>query len=443
MANLVELNNLTAENMVINAIFSKPQNFHKVSSMLRPDDFYRTSNRLIYRAMAEMILAGETLNMATLVEKLRHDGTLEKAGGIKGIAFQGLAGGIGNIEEQAEIVAEYARRRAVIEKARELEALAGDFTSDIDKAAMEISLELSGMTAEARATTKSAKEAVMDLASLIDKRMDRQQEILSTGLADIDKLIIGFEAGQLIVIAGRPGHGKSAMAGTIAVNVAQKGKRVLMFSMEMSGEELAGRFVSRLGGLSGEKIKKPGEMTDEDWDKYVIGMEKAGKLPITINSQGALTPADVASEVSKTKNKDGLDLVVIDYLQLMGGGRKSDNRVQEISYITRTLKNLAVSLKVPIILLSQLSRSNEKERRAPQLTDLRDSGSIEQDANTILLIQRESHISEDMKTVELGNKTSVNIAKQRDGQCGTVLVTFIPSRGYFVNYIEENRYEAR
>lgn len=437
MAKLDDLKNVEAETEVLNAIMSKPDKLHDVSRIIKATDFYRETHRLIYTAMAEMILDGEPLDMVTLAEKLRRDGNLDRVGGVSVITRIGQYSFVADVQAQAKIVAEYARRRRLIETARNLETMAADLQQDTDQLAYQFASDLSGLTVAADDNTKTAREGVMALNSLINQRAKRQGELLNTGLTDLDEYLTGFEAGQLIVIAGRPGHGKTALAGTIAINMAQRGKKILMFSMEMSQEELLGRFVSRVGGVPGQKLKKPNDMTEEDWSDYYRGLNAVGELPITINAQGNLTPADVANIATRWKGKNGLDVIMIDYLQLMNSGKRSDGRVQEISFITRSLKNLAVSLKVPIILLSQLSRANDKENRAPKLTDLRDSGSIEQDANTVLLIHRDSSLSADKKTVVLSNKTYINVAKQRDGTCGTVLATFIPSLGYFANYIDD------
>lgn len=434
MADFAKLQNIDAEKEVLNAIMSKPGNLYEVSRILKTDDFYRETHRLLYKAMAEMILSNEPVDMVTLAEKLRHEGNLDRVGlrTITDIGRNSL--GI-NIQAQAKIIAEYARRRRLIEKARSLEAMAADFQQDVDQVAFGFANDIAGMTSVADDNTKTAKEGLMELSALIDKRMQRKDELLNTGLADLDAVLTGFEAGQLVVIAGRPGHGKTALAGTMAVNMAKRGRKILMFSMEMSREELLARFVSREGDVSGEKIKKPHEMTAEDWNKYFAAFEAVGKFPLMINSQANLTPAEVANIATRIKGQHGLDVVMIDYLQLMSSGRRTDSRVQEISYITRALKNLAVSLKVPIILLSQLNRSNDREKRQPQLTDLRDSGSIEQDANTVILINRDSETGEG-ETVKLTNKTFVNVAKQRDGACGAVVLAFIPNRGFFADYID-------
>lgn len=432
--------NVDAEKEILSVIISKPNKLYDISRIIKADDFYRETNRLIYQTVAEMVIADEPLDMVNLSERLKRDGNLDKIGGLGVITDICQPEFVANVEAQAKIVADYAQRRRLIEKARILAANAQDMNQKPDEVACQIADDISGLTTEASENTKTAKDGVMDFASLVDKRVKRKGELLNTGLTDIDAKIKSFEAGQLIVVAGRPGHGKTALAGTIAVNMALRGKKILMFSMEMSHEELLGRFVSRLGGISGEKLKEPSQMTPDDWSAYVTALNSVGELPIAINSQGDLTPADVANVATRWQRHNGLDLIMIDYLQLMSSGKKTDSRVQEVSYITRTLKNLAVRLKLPIILLSQLSRANDKENRAPKLTDLRDSGTIEQDANTVLLIHRETSLSADKKTIEVSNKTYVNIAKQRDGSCGTVMLTFIPTMSYFANYIDDGHF---
>lgn len=432
--------NVEAEKEILSVIISKPNKLYDISRIIKADDFYRETNRLIYQTVAEMVIADEPLDMVNLSERLKRDGNLDKIGGLGVITDICQPEFVANVEAQAKIVADYAQRRRLIEKARILAANAQDMNQKPDEVACQIADDISGLTTEASENTKTAKDGVMDFASLVDKRVKRKGELLNTGLTDIDAKIKSFEAGQLVVIAGRPGHGKTALAGTIAVNMALRGKKILMFSMEMSHEELLGRFVSRLGGISGEKLKEPSQMTPDDWSAYVTALNSVGELPIAINSQGDLTPADVANVATRWQRHNGLDVIMIDYLQLMSSGKKTDSRVQEVSYITRTLKNLAVRLKLPIILLSQLSRANDKENRAPKLTDLRDSGTIEQDANTVLLIHRETSLSADKKTIEVSNKTYVNIAKQRDGSCGTVMLTFIPTMSYFANYIDDGHF---
>ncbi len=332
------------------------------------------------------------------------------------------------MQQHAEIIAGYARRRRLLEKARELEAMATDMSTDPDVTTF--TNDLQGVSAKADNDTMDMEAAALELLATIDNR--KRGTMLGTGLKDLDAIIGGFEPGQLITIAGRTGQGKSAMAATIAVNLARRGKRVLLFSMEMGGGEMAGRFVSRLADLPGAILKKPEGMTAEQQEAFARGLDEMRKLPIKIDVKGKLTPGDVASTAARMKRTKGLDLVVIDYVQLMSTGTKldnSDNRVQAISFITRELKGLARNLDVPIVILSQLSRDSDKAKRNPRLSDLRDSGSIEQDSNTVMLI----YVDVDAKE-KIPGKTVVDVAKQRNGEVRSCDVFFMKSRGFFGNY---------
>lgn len=424
------LANTAAEREILGGILTDAGALRKASPILRQDDFYRQDYRFIYGLMAEMILRGDRPDVVTLTEeaktKLTEQGDFLRI--FRTIADINLVGKCYSMEEKAEIVAEYARRRRLVDKGRELAALAADMGQDVDTVAATISNDLQGMSSKAQKNTASMSAAIVEFMGTLERR--RNGETLATGLTDVDTLITGFEPGQLITIAGRPGHGKSALAGTIAVNLAKQGKEILLYSMEMGAGELAGRFLSRCGGIDGNILKRPGAMTAEQKKSLLAGVQKLEALPITICTQGSLTPGDVASISSRMKRTAGLDLIIIDYLQLMSSGRKSDagSRVQEISYITRTLKGLANLLDVPIVMLSQLSRDNVKERRKPRLTDLRDSGSIEQDSNTILLLYREAEGG------GLSDKTFVIVGKQRNGQTGECAILFNTNYGYFSNY---------
>ena len=425
------LANTAAEREILGGILTDAGALHKASPILRQDDFYRQDYRFIYGLMAEMILRGDRPDVVTLVEEAKakladHWEDLLRI--FRTITDINLVGKCYSIEEKAEIVAEYARRRRLVDKGRELAALAADMGQDVDTVAATISNDLQGMGSKAQKNTASMSAAIVEFMGTLERR--RSGETLATGLTDLDALITGLEPGQLVTIAGRPGHGKTALAGTMAVNLAKQGKEVLVYSMEMGAGELAGRFLSRCGGIDGNILKRPGAMTAEQKKSLLAGVQKLEALPITICTQGSLTPGDVASISSRMKRTAGLDLIIIDYLQLMSSGRKSDagSRVQEISYITRTLKGLANLLDVPIVMLSQLSRDNVKERRKPRLTDLRDSGSIEQDSNTILLLYREAEGG------GLSDKTFVIVGKQRNGRTGECAILFNTNYGYFSNY---------
>lgn len=422
------LANTAAERDILGGILTAPADLHKASGIIRAGDFYRQDYRAIYETMAGMILQGDSLDIVTLCEELRKTGLLEKVGGIRNISDLASVGKCWNIQEKAEIVADYARRRRLIEKAHELETLAADAGQNVDSITASFCEDLAGISRRADNSTGDMRQAVMEFMATLERR--KQGDTLATGLQDVDRIITGFEPGQLITIAGRPGHGKSALAGTIAVNLAKKGKKILLFSLEMRKSAVAGRFASRLANIPGGLLKKPGEMTAEQKAALSKGLEAVEGLPITINDRGDLTPGEVASTAARMKRTEGLDLVIVDYLQLMSSGRKQDtNKVQEVSFITRGLKGLADSLSVPIVILSQLNRANERAKEKPKLVDLRDSGSIEQDSDTVLLLHRAMEPGGG-----LSNKTTVNVAKQRDGEVKECDIYFIASRGYFGNY---------
>ena len=422
------LANTAAEREILGSILAAPADLHKVSGIIKASDFYRIEYRLIFETMTGMILQDQPVDVVTLTEEIRAAGEGDFLTLARAVLDLGIVGRVYGLEAKAEIVADYSRRRQLIEKSRQIAAMAADMGQDVDAVAATFSNDLQGMNSKAHKTISNMSAAIVEFMGTLERR--RNGETLATGLADVDTLITGFEPGQLITIAGRPGHGKSALAGTIAVNLAKQGKEILLYSMEMGAGELAGRFLSRFGGVDGNILKRPGAMTAEQKKSLLAGVQKLEALPITICTQGSLTPGDVGSISARVKRTAGLDLIIIDYLQLMSSGRKSDagSRVQEISYITRTLKGLANLLDVPIVMLSQLSRDNVKERRKPRLTDLRDSGSIEQDSNTILLLYREAEGG------GLSDKTFVIVGKQRNGQTGECAILFNTNYGYFSNY---------
>ena len=426
-----KLANTTAERNILGSIITEAADFHKVSPILGENDFYRQDYREIYTLIADIVLQGKRPDLVALIEAARvkmSDKPEEWHNLTRSIFDLGNVGKCYDIEKKAEIVADYSQRRRLTAKAKELEEAAMDVGRDVGKITAALSSDIQGISSKRDKTTGDMKEAAMEFLATLERR--KQGAAMGTGLADLDRIITGFEAGQLVIIAGRPGHGKSALGGTIAHNLAKKGRKILMFSMEMGKGEIAGRLISRLAGIAGSVLKRPKDMTEEQQAALTKGIEKLEALPITISTQGNLTPDEVASIATRQKRTEGLDLVIIDYLQLMSSGRKLDaSRVQEISYITRSLKNLAVDLDVPILLLSQLSRANDKESRPPKLTDLRDSGSIEQDANTVILLHREREDGGG-----LSEKTLADVAKQRDGKTDMCNLFFVSAMGYFANY---------
>lgn len=425
------LYNGDAERNLLGDVLTCPADFHKISGIVTAGDFYHEENRLLYELMAGMILQGRKLDVVTLAEAAKERLAGETANFMQVYSSIMSIGGVGRcytLEETAGIVADYARRRQLIEKARELAAAAADIGQEVESIAAGVLDDIQAIGSSTGDEVADMAAAVLSLEALIERR--KNGNMLYSGLRALDGIVCGFEPGELIVIAGRPGHGKSALAGTIAFNIALLEKHVLFFSMEMSEAELAGRFLSRQANIPGRLLKKPGSMDKGQEEAYKIAAASLSKIPMDICTKASLTPGDVVTISTRQKRTKGLDLVIVDYLQLMTSGKKSDsNRVQEISTITRALKTLAGSLKIPVILLSQLNRANAKEKVEPRLIDLRDSGSIEQDANTVLLLHRDTDPFGGLET-----KTLLNVAKQRNDSQGKCYLEFRAEKCYFDDY---------
>ena len=248
------LANTAAEREILGSILAAPADLHKVSGIIKASDFYRIEYRLIFETMTGMILQDQPVDVVTLTEEIRAAGEGDFLTLARAVLDLGIVGRVYGLEAKAEIVADYSRRRQLIEKSRQIAAMAADMGQDVDAVAATFSNDLQGMNSKAHKTISNMSAAIVEFMGTLERR--RNGETLATGLADVDTLITGFEPGQLITIAGRPGHGKSALAGTIAVNLAKQGKEILLYSMEMGAGELAGRFLSRFGGVDGTILKR-------------------------------------------------------------------------------------------------------------------------------------------------------------------------------------------
>lgn len=436
-----ELCSIEAEQGILGAVLIKPSIVAHVSSLIRPEDFYRPAHRDTFEIMQHMALEGASIDIVNLAERLRKVGKLDAVGGIPFIAHLGnVEATTAGVDGYCETVRAYSRRRRIAEIARQVMEGANDMKKDI--AAMENELQDALMEeAEQFGEHKSVYDAqalVFALQDDIDRRARGEKSGVKTGLLSIDSHIGCMEAGNLVILAGRPSHGKSALACTIAINAARAGKRILWFTLEMDAVETARRIVSNLSGVDNEKFKSPDlrAMTEEERGMYIQGYEQLARLRLYVSEITNQTPLDIWRTAQRIKAAGGLDLVIIDYIGLMSAGsQKRENRTQEVSFITRTLKNMAGSLKVPVLALSQLNRANDKEGRMPRLSDLRDSGSIEQDANIVMLIHRDSHLAED-GTLAYENTATLDIAKVRDGRTGSVKLDFTPACSAFDDHEE-------
>ena len=438
-----DMYSLEAEQGILGAILIKPSIVPHVSGLIRPDDFYKQAHKVTFQIMQEMALQGESVDLLNLVERLRRAGMLEKVGGVAYVTHLGnVEATAAGVDSYCQTVRDYSRRRQLITLARQAMGEACDIGKSVEDA--ENSLQaafMKGMQLAEHKGLYDAKALVFALQDDIDRRARGEHVGVKTGIRGIDAHIGGMEPGNLVIIAGRPSHGKSALACTVAVNAARAGKQVLWFTLEMDAVETARRIVSFLSGVDNKKIKTAAlqGMTSDEWSRYITAYEKLAKMGLHVSDATNQTPLDIWRTAQGVKMAGGLDLVIVDYIGLMSAGsQKKENRVQEVSYITRMLKNMAQALQVPVLALSQLNRANDKEGRRPRLSDLRDSGSIEQDANIVMLIQRDAHLSDD-GTIVYENAATLDIAKVRDGATGTVKLDFFPACSMFLDHVERKR----
>lgn len=444
-----------AEQALLGSLLLNNASYEKVGEMLAPEYFSNELHQKIYESMSKLILKGEIADPITLKNYL-HFEDIDIEQYLLDIAESVV--GIENIVDYAKIVYDLYVRRQLINIGEDIVRDANDYNIDeivdeqIDRAEKKL-FDLASGKVENRLT--DINSALTIAISNAERAFNRDASVtgVTTGLIDLDKNLGGLHKSDLIVLAGRPSMGKTALATNIAFNAALdilKGKRnggVAFFSLEMSSEQLATRILAEEAGISSEKIRK-GEIRKDDFPKFIDISRKLSEMPLYIDDTPALSIPSLRTRARRIKRKKGLDLIVVDYLQLMTSGNNIDNRVLEISEITRSLKAIAKELDVPILALSQLSRAVEqRDDKRPQLSDLRESGSIEQDADVVLFVFREEyylsrtqpqegtekHMVWQQKMSEIYNLAEVIVAKQRHGPIGTVKLFFDSSLTKFGN----------
>lgn len=420
--------NIEAEQAVLGAMLIKKEAIAEVSQLLKPADFYREAHRIVYETMLELFNKNEAVDLITVTEQLRKNDLLEKAGGIAFVTS--LANAVptaANVEYHARIVEEKAQLRNLINSATEIAGMAYEASDDIT----DVMDKSEKMILEVAARQNSGsfvpiKEILMDTFSKIEKLYETKGGItgLPSGFKDLDKLTSGLQPSDLILVAARPSMGKTAFTLNIAQHVAvHENKSVAFFSLEMSKEQLVQRMLCSEGGIDSQRLRV-GELEENDWEKLINAADRLSRAPIYIDDTAGITVMELRSKARRLKAEHELQLIVIDYLQLMQGrsSKNSDNRQQEISEISRSLKALARELNVPVIALSQLSRSVESRQvKKPMLSDLRESGSLEQDADIVMFLYREDYYDPE---TEHKNITDVIIAKHRNGPVDTVQLFF-------------------
>lgn len=437
---------LEAEQSVLGGLMLDNEAWDKIVDRLSVTDFYRHHHQIIYNAMFELFSSQQPFDVLTLSEALKERQQLQEAGGeLYLFELAKNTPSAANIAAYADIV----RRRSVL---RQLIATANDIaesafhpegrdTSDLlDEAERKIF-----HIAERRAHQQgpqNVKEFLAKASERIDKLYESKSAItgLATGFDDLDKMTSGLQAADLIIIAARPSMGKTVLGMNIAEHVALETKKpVLIFSLEMPGEAIVIRMLSSLGRIEQQRLRT-GQLTDDDWPRITSSMSQLSSVPIFIDDTPSLSPSEVRARARRLAREQGsLALIVVDYLQLMQVSGNTENRATEISEISRSLKALAKELDVPVIAISQLNRSLEQRNdKRPVMSDLRESGAIEQDADLIAFIYREEVYNPD--SAEKG-KAEIIIAKHRNGPIGKVTLTFNGKWVRFDNYASQQKYD--
>ena len=436
-------NSIEAEQSLIGGLMLDHVAWEKVADVISADDFYRKDHRLIFSAIANLVETNNPCDVVTVSEYLDNRGELDQSGGLEYIAtLANETPGAANARAYAKILRERSVLRALINAGNEISGSAfatdGRMASELVDAAERLVFEIAEKGSRGRAGFKHLKNILPQAVDRIDVLHQSEGEItgIPTGYTEFDKLTAGLQPGELVVIAGRPSMGKTALAINIAENAAIGSKvPTAIFSMEMPSQQLAFRMISSLGRVDQAHLRT-GRFPDEDWSRINTAVQLMSDAPIFIDDSAGLSPTDIRARARRLHREHGLGLIVIDYLQLMQVPGSRENRATEISEISRSLKALAKELELPIIALSQLNRSVEQRPdKRPIMSDLRESGAIEQDADLILFIYREEVYNQDTPRKGIAD---ISIAKQRNGPIGDFPLTFVGRYTKFENWMPES-----
>ncbi|PZX03723.1 primary replicative DNA helicase [Psychrobacillus insolitus] len=436
--------NQEAEQSVIGAIFLEPQALITAAEIIMPEDFYRVAHQKIFQTMIRLSDQGKPIDVVTVTEELSAKKELEDVGGISYISeISNAVPTAANISHYAKIVEEKSILRRLIRVATSI--VEDGFTREDEVEALLSEAERKMMEVASRKNAgdfQHIKDVLVQTYDNIEKLHSRKGDVtgIPTGFRDLDRITAGFQRNDLIIVAARPSVGKTAFALNVAQNVATKtDENVAIFSLEMGAEQLVMRMLCAEGNIDAQ-VLRTGALTTEDWRKLTMAMGSLSNAGIFIDDTPGIRVNEIRSKCRRLKQEYGLGMIMIDYLQLIqGSGGSQANRQQEVSEISRSLKGLARELQVPVIALSQLSRGVEQRQdKRPMMSDLRESGSIEQDADIVSFLYREDYYD---KETENQNMIEIIIAKQRNGPTGTVTLAFVKEFNKFVN-IDWNQHQV-
>lgn len=445
LSNLVP-QDIEAEEAVLGAVLVNPNTLTKIVETLSPESFYKPAHRYVYDAMVQLFNQNERIDIVSVSDVLNYNSKLEIIGGrafINDLSFKTIT--TSNIEYYAKIVQEKAIKRALINAGSEIVSFGYDLNPTDDSLNLAEKLIFDISSRKATKDMAHVRDLVLQSYEKIEYRYNHRDELTGTptGFYDLDAMTSGLQKSDLIILAARPSMGKTAFALNIAQNVALKAKiPVAIFSLEMSKEQLVQRMLCSEAEVDSQRLRT-GHMQSKDWEKLANAMNEFAEAPLYIDDSAGCSLTDIRAKCRRLAMEEkNLGLVVIDYLQLMEGSGKEE-RIQQISAISRGLKTLARELDVPVIALSQLSRAVEQRKdRRPMLSDLRESGAIEQDADIVMFIYRDDYYNreegEDGAAKPTGNegKSEIIIAKQRNGPVGNVELLFQGNITKFKNPIK-------
>lgn len=423
--------NLDIEASVLGSLLIEGESFIKIADLLRSDDFYDQKHRKIFQAMRSLHDKRSPVDILTLSEQLKAQGQLEAIGGASYLTeLTNYVPTAAHLEQYAQIVADKAIRRRLISASQDITTIGFDENKSLQELIEE---------AEARlfeVSQRHVRQDIISLESILGESFDRLDDLhrhkgglrgIPTGLKDLDKLLAGLQRSDLIVIAARPSMGKTALMLNISLDIATKANQgsVLFFSLEMSKEQLVDRLLAAEAGVDAWKLRTGEGLSDEDFERLSAAMGELAEAPIFIDDTPGITVTDLRTKARRLHHQHPLSVIMVDYLQLMSGGSRfasAANRVQEISEISRSLKILARELNIPVVAASQLSRLVENRHpQIPQLADLRESGSIEQDADVVAFLYREEYYN---PGTDKQNVTEIFVKKHRNGPVGNIDLYF-------------------
>ena len=424
-----------AEEAVIGAVLINPDAYYDVAEFLVGEDFYIHRHRWIWEAFNSLHEQRTPIDLLTVTEELEQVGHLAEVGGpaylttlVNNVPSSLHATAYGHLVEQTAI------RRRMIEAANQIAKVAYQESVDVEMAIDQAERAVFGVS-ERRLSSdlEPIKRVLSDYYDRITELAGRDEEIFGvpTSFTDLDRILGGMQPSDFLIIAGRPGQGKTSFMLSIARTAAmQHKKHIAMFSMEMSNEQLVQRLISQETGIDSQRLRL-GQLHDNEWDLFAEAVEKLSQTRIFLDDTPAITPTQMRAKCRRLHMEHRIDMIVVDYLQLMSGDTRNDNRVQEVSYISRNLKVLARELNVPVLAAAQLSRAVEQRAgKRPQLSDLRESGSLEQDSDIVMFIYRED--AEDPDTV-MKNVAEIIVSKHRNGPTGSAQLVFREHLAQFVD----------